>query len=212
MQKFHSPRPRLRPSLANARGFTLIELMVTVAVLAILAAVTFAGFQQDQYRNQYKRFADDVRGALMTARNAAIDDQTLVDVEVSGTEVRVLRLNQATNEWVLIERASLEGTREQLLAADEQVCIYGLISGVQTPRQATEVDPPEDCLDDTQVLRFESDGKFSDPEGTFATLDNVGATLWIANRKVEEDTQLAMIQVFPGGLIRSFDQTRVVDE
>lgn len=207
MQKVHRAGDALRPSFANARGFTLIEFMVTVAVLSVLAAAAFAGYRQDQYRGQYKRFVDDARGALVTARNAAIDDQTLVQVVVQSDELQVNRFNQATGVWEPLTRAALDAPRANLVENDDNVCVYGLISGVQTPRQAEDSDPPGGCLAATQTIQFEPDGSFTDPENSFTTLDNVGATLWIANQQISGNTKLAMIQVFPGGLIRAFDKT-----
>lgn len=201
-QKLHSRRTLLRRG-----GFTLVELMVVLAVLSILAAAALTGYRKDQYSGQYKRFVDDARGVLYTARNAAIDDQTLVEVRLSSTELRVLRLNQATDVWELIERVSLDTARTRLIEAGQNVCVFGLVSGVQTPRQAADLAPPNSCLAGTQTLRFHPDGSFTDPDGSFTTMANVGATLWIANQELAGDTRLAIIEIFPGGLIRAFDKT-----
>ncbi len=212
MQTIHSGcdgfRP-CKPRLANARGFTLIELMVAVAMLSILAAAALTGFRQDQVRSQYKRFVDDSRSAMVMARNAAIDDQTLVDVEVSATEIQVNRLDQENNVWEPLMRVALDRQTAELLEIDERVCIYGFASGVQTPRQAVASVPPAGCLDGTQVLRVGPDGSFSDRDAAFTDIANAGFTLWIANRHTGGDTKLALIQLFPGGLIRAFDKTTV---
>lgn len=211
MQRVHSGRDAFQPHtvsvLASSRGFTLIELMVTVAILSILAAAALTGFRQDQVRSQYKRFIDDARGALQTARNAAIDDQTLVDVEVTATSIRVNRLDQATDVWEPLMNVALDRPTTELLEIDDRVCIFGFASGVQTPAQAEDAPPPPGCVDGTQVLRFRPDGNFVDRDSDFTTIDNAGVTLWIANRQVAGNTKLAMIQMFPGGLIRSFDRT-----
>ncbi|MBV1859094.1 MAG: prepilin-type N-terminal cleavage/methylation domain-containing protein [Nannocystaceae bacterium] len=193
--------------MATARGFTLIELMVTVAILSILAAAALTGFRQDQVSSQYKRFLDDARGALQTARNAAIDDQTLVDVEVSATEIRVNRLDQTTDIWEPLMRVALDRPTTELLEVDDRVCIFGFASGVQTPAQSEDAPPPVGCVEGTQVLRFLPDGSFVDRDSDFTAIANAGVTLWIANRQVSGNTKLAMIQMFPGGLIRAFNRT-----
>ncbi|MGH1343495.1 MAG: pilus assembly FimT family protein [Nannocystales bacterium] len=211
MQRVHSGRDAFRPrrarGLAGSRGFTLIELMVTVAILSILAAAALTGFRQDQVRSQYKRFIDDARGALQTARNAAIDDQTLVDVEVTATEIRVNRLDQATDIWEPVMRVALDRPTTELLEMENRVCVFGFASGVQTPAQAEDAPPPGGCVAEMQVLRFQPDGSFVDRDSNFTTIENAGVTLWIANQQVSGNTKLAMIQMFPGGLIRAFDRT-----
>lgn len=181
--------------------------MVTVAILSVLAAAALVGFRQNQYSSQYRRFVDDARGALMTARNAAIDDQTLVDVEVTATEIQVNRLDQENNVWEPLMRVALDRQTAELIEIDERVCIYGFASGVQTPRQAVASAPPAGCLVGAQVLRFGPDGSFSDRDAAFTDIANAGFTLWIANRHTGGDTKLAFIQLFPGGLIRAFDKT-----
>lgn len=209
MQRVHSTRDAFRPSLAHARGFTLIELMVAVAVLSVLAVAALTGFRQDQYRSQYKRFVDDARGALQTARNAAIDDQTLVDVAVTEDTIQVSRLDQATDVWEPIYRVALDRPSTELLEVADRVCLFGFASGVQTPSQAVDAPPPDGCVENEQVLRFNPDGTFSDRDAAFTDIDNAGVTLWIANQQISGNTKLAMIQMFPGGLIRAFDKTDI---
>ena len=193
----------------RSRGFTLIELMVTVAIVAILGAVAVTGFRQDEVKSQYRRFVDDSRSAMLMARNAAIDDQTLVDVTISAEAIQVDRLDQATNTWETIGSIALDTPNRELLEVGGRVCIYGLASGVLTPRQAETAPAPTDCLAAPQILRFHADGSFSDRDGTFTNIENAGFTLWIANRQVSGNDQLSMVQLFPGGLIRAFVKTTV---
>ena len=57
----------------------------------------------------------------------------------------------------------------------------------------------------TQRLRFEADGTFTDPNNAFV-VPNSGVTLWIGDRSVSGEDRRALIQIFPGGLIRMFDK------
>lgn len=47
-----SPRPRPTPAAPMGRGFTLIELMMTVAIVAILSAVAYPSYRDYVVRGQ----------------------------------------------------------------------------------------------------------------------------------------------------------------
>lgn len=63
---------RRHPSLRRAQGFTLIELMVTVAVLAIILAIAVPGFQSFIASSRVTTVTNDFVGALTFTRSEAI--------------------------------------------------------------------------------------------------------------------------------------------
>ncbi|MCA9707959.1 MAG: prepilin-type N-terminal cleavage/methylation domain-containing protein [Myxococcales bacterium] len=193
-----------RDARASQRGFTLIELMVTLAVLVAVASVAFAGFRRNEQTTQTKRFVAAVHGAIIQARNRAIDDQTPVHVDVTASTMSLSAFNNVTGVWDLFEVVHMTHQGGMLLD-DDVVCIFGLDTGVQTPAQAVASGPPAGCLEISQRLRFEPDGTFSDPDNTFSTVPNAGVTLWIGDRTVPGEVEYSIVQVFPGGLIRTIE-------
>lgn len=190
------------------RGFSLIELMVTIGVVTILAAIAFAGVRQNEFEGQYRRFVQDVRGVFVTARNHAIDEQTPVRVDVEDDEILVTAWNEVNETWDLIDRIVMTVSTDALLMTDDRVCILGFGEGVQTPAQFDTITPPSTCLGAVERLRFESDGTFTDPLDDFS-VPNSGVSLWIADRSVPGNERRAIVQVFPGGLIRVFDDIQM---
>lgn len=201
--------------IPGGRGFSLIELMVTLVVLVLLSVAAFAGFRRNEKTGQRKRFVSAVHGVLTQARNYAIDEQTPVRVDMDATMVTLTAWNPVNETWELFQRVAMTDQREALIRqGDDLVCIHGLGVGVQTPAQAQDVAPPGDCLGGLQRLRFEPDGTFGvpqteDPGGAYVPISgipNAGITLWIGDHSIDGDVSYAMIQLFPGGLIRAFEE------
>src|SRR5690348_16655859 len=59
-------------SLARTRGFSLVELMITVLVVAILTAVAWPNFRDFMHRNTATSQANQIVAALQYARNEAV--------------------------------------------------------------------------------------------------------------------------------------------
>lgn len=180
--------------------------MVTLAVLVVVAAVAFEGFRRNEQSGQTRRFVSAVHGAITQARNVAIDEQTPVRVDIDATSLTLTAFNPVTETWDLFERVAMTDSKEALLLADDTVCIFGLGTGVQTPSQAVDVVPPGDCLEVPQRLRFEPDGTFTDPGNSFSDVPNAGVTLWIGDRSNPGQVEYSIVQVFPGGLIRTISE------
>lgn len=73
-------RTPTRPAGHSDTGFTLIEMMVTVAIIAILAALTLNGVAGLRPRAKAGTAAADLSAALQAARQQALGDSTYVYV------------------------------------------------------------------------------------------------------------------------------------
>jgi len=179
--------------------------MVVVTVVCLLGAAAAVGWRRNEFKNQYARFVADVEGVVVLARNTAIDRQTQVAVDVTATEVVVTAFDAATDTWERVHAAVIANPNASLIGASSTVCIYGFTPGVQPPVSAVAVAPPTDCLAAPQRLVFEPDGRMTDPNSGFNAVPNAGATMWIADRTLTATTKFALIQIFPGGLVRTFE-------
>ncbi len=68
----HSHPPRLPFALRSSRGFTLLELLITLSIAAILLAVAIPSYQGIVQRNAVAAHANDLIGALNYARSEAV--------------------------------------------------------------------------------------------------------------------------------------------
>lgn len=71
------------------RGYTLMELMVTVALLALMSAMTAVGIQPLQARFRLRQAADATAQLLVRARQRAIDTGRCHQVEVLADGIPV---------------------------------------------------------------------------------------------------------------------------
>ena len=80
----------------NQAGITLFELMLVVAILAILAALAFPGIQEQRARIQINAAQEDLVQSLRKARSVAMSRATLATVTVAAATVTPTTTTPAT--------------------------------------------------------------------------------------------------------------------
>lgn len=71
---------KLRKTMQHSRAFTLIELMITLAILAILLAIAAPSFRDTIQNNRTQTIANDLTTALQFARSEAVKRGVRVDI------------------------------------------------------------------------------------------------------------------------------------
>lgn len=68
------------------QGFTLIELMVVVLIIAILVAIAIPTFLGARSRAQDKSAASDARNAVTAAKTLFVDSETYTGIDEAGLQ------------------------------------------------------------------------------------------------------------------------------
>jgi type IV fimbrial biogenesis protein FimT len=75
---------RLRARVCALRGFTIIELMITLAVAAILTMLAMPSFKHLMISTNLSGVNNDLTGAMQFARTEAVSRQTAIAVAASA--------------------------------------------------------------------------------------------------------------------------------
>ena len=78
----------MRPHTSRTNGFSLVELMVVVALVGILAAVALSAFGRNRTQNDADSWIGLNRDAVATASRRAVATQTPYMVEITATSVQ----------------------------------------------------------------------------------------------------------------------------
>lgn len=78
----------------RANGFTLVELMITVVVLAVLALVAIPAFQEVLAKRRLEGVANELSADLQYARTQAVADNTTVTLTTTSTTSYTITGNQ----------------------------------------------------------------------------------------------------------------------
>ena len=95
--------------LTNRRaGFTLVEIMIVVAIIALLAAIAVPGFLRARKRSQASRILNDLR-----LIDSAVDQYAIETNKASGSQV-------AVTDWTnyLKKGSALYNTGKDLFSND----------------------------------------------------------------------------------------------
>jgi type IV fimbrial biogenesis protein FimT len=109
------PIPAVSPSTSRrlARGFTLVELIITIAVVAVLTAIALPSFREIGIRMNVTSTTNDVVGALNTARSEAVK---------RGLPVAVVSVSGGwTSGWTINADTARDGTYITILATHAAV-------------------------------------------------------------------------------------------
>lgn len=80
--------------MTRVKGFTLIELMVVVALIAIIATVAVPSFTDFIRKNEVQAKADEITRLLQFARSQAVSSRSPV----------IVKQNTASSRWSVISR------------------------------------------------------------------------------------------------------------
>ena len=109
---------KMRQRLSQDEGFTLIELMVVVLIIAVLVAIAIPSFLGFRSRAQDRAAQADLRNALLAEKANWIDDGAFTETEADLKEYEptiVTNTSAATDDGVFLDMS--------VASNDDAVCL-----------------------------------------------------------------------------------------
>lgn len=171
---------RVTQSPSGGRGFSLIELMVTIAVTAILMTVALPSFTNWIQNTKVRSTAEALQNGIRLAKTEAVRRSRLVDFRLTAaTPAKDAAASKTGSNWYVQQTASL-------LAADSDLYVQGSSLGGANANVTV--------TGDVDTLTFTSLGR----------LNNAGAASYKFEIKNSGDRRLLVV-VTQGGQIRMCD-------
>lgn len=117
-------------SLARTRGFTLVELMITLAVAAILTIIALPSFRDFMHRNAVTAQSNQVLASLQYARNEAVSRRYPTAVCASTAGAACDGGSTFESGWMVWRDSSLSGTPSYNAGKDELLRVIQAQDGV----------------------------------------------------------------------------------
>ncbi|MDO5050313.1 MAG: prepilin-type N-terminal cleavage/methylation domain-containing protein [Moraxella equi] len=74
-------------SYSRQSGFTLVEMIITIAVMGVIAAIAYPGLQSQIAKARVAQTAGDIESALKEARAEALIKRTNITVQLSNNQM-----------------------------------------------------------------------------------------------------------------------------
>lgn len=129
VKHFFTPR---RLICASQHGFTLIELMVAIAILAILLAIGVPSFQSFIASSRLTTANNDFVGAMTLARSEAIRRGTRVTVCKSADSATCTNTGGWQQGWIVFVDTTRSGATAEVNTGETIVSRYEAITGSLT--------------------------------------------------------------------------------
>lgn len=128
MQRFYAERPRYSGRCRRIGGFSLIELMVTVVVLAVAMSIAIPSYTYLVNTNRLSSAANEMVASLQLARSEAIRLNRNVAVcrSDNGTSCAT---GSAWNQWITIVVTGSTVLRVSAVKAPVQLKVSTAVSG-----------------------------------------------------------------------------------
>jgi type IV fimbrial biogenesis protein FimT len=106
------------PSRQATRGLTLIELMVALAIAAILVVAAVPSFQDYLHNSRLREGGNTVYAMTLFAQSEAIKRNATVRLSTNAATVRVLDRSDPDNEVLVRETTLTNGVSAQAVTVD----------------------------------------------------------------------------------------------
>ena len=201
-----------RQRLPHSRGFTLLEMLIVLAILAAVAAWTWPSMRRQMIASELRDAGKQVRDQLARARHRAVDTGTLQQFRFQpgkrGFEVTVLPLATLgcnTASTLTADTSAVGGAlgttrddpqqpradRHELpegayflsaAAAADDTSIAGFDSGTDPPDSAVEDNSSAPPVEPTDLATNQADDIWSQPIVFYPNGRTTDATIRLANR------------------------------
>lgn len=117
------------PRVVKSEGFTLLELIVAIALFAFLVTVAVPGFQGTLRNNRLTTQANALLGALSLARSESIKRNLRVTLCKSGDGANCTEANDYRQGWIVFIDSYNPALRD---AGEEIIQIFNAVTGAMT--------------------------------------------------------------------------------
>jgi type IV fimbrial biogenesis protein FimT len=170
----------------GARGFTLVELLVTLSVLAVLLAIAVPSFQGTITSSQLTSRTNELVSALNLARSEAIRRGARVTLCKSSSGTACIDTGNWEQGWIAFVDTTRSGTSASVDSGETVLLVQQAVSGTTVIKGSTNL---------VNYVSFGADGRPRTLAGTFTsgTLRACSTSAALTNSNRARDVELSTV-------------------